>query len=979
VVIGSNGFVVDGYVSGATVVCDVNSNGASDAGEATTTTDTTGFFKFASACASTLMVTGGTNTDTKLPFVGKLMAPAGSTMITPLTTLVSQGLTMDQINTALGLPAGTNIGMLDPARKVAGELVNADLFRKTLVVQQVLQKTAETLAALTGSSDVAAMYSQASAAMASVMRNSATSSLVTGAGINEAVVSAVVKAAATQVKAAVNADSLAQVMGKAITVQATAINSATNAQAITDATTLHQSSKAIQDFVVSKKTDLAGAPGDAITALQNQLVTQIGGGTPPPPPPPPPAPPPVSGTLLLSFDESTPVFTGMGAYGGAKPEVSEGPAGGSGSALKIVKPASPDTWGGTFFGVPAIPFTADRKVITARVYSTRANAVIKFKVEVAGGKISTEVASAPVPANTWTTVSWDFKDIDTKNTYATIAITPDQDVPTSGQSYYIDDIALAPAAIVEPPAPPVSCSSSTEQCVSFSETTAGAHAFEGLVSAEVVTDMQAATNKVLKMVKGPGGQPWAGATVYTMSAADGDKTIRTVPNVGLNASKNVMVRAYSGAPIGTIITLKLENSISGKSVFAEAKTTKLNEWETLTFDFAKPSRDQVDANVTYNMASLFPAFSEIGGSQAALTANTTFYFDELKYAVATITPPPPPPAPAPSPSNLVTNGDFSNGVTGWSGNAVQVRTEGGNSFNFADVATAGPPYNVNLSYVLNIPTSGVAYKLRFKASSNRNRTMVAGIGLNQDPWTNTTQTVNLTTTQQPFELALTSNFASPTSRVIFDMGADTGNVVIDDVELVLDTAAPAPAPAGGPTAAAPVPTLAATIVKSIFSDSYPNVTGITWGPDWGPASARVTDAVVAGNNYKTIDMTETGKEFVGISFPGSKFDATTYTTFHVSYWIDTPVPAGQVLNIKLSNHDGSGETSAIQKMVSTITGGSWQQIEIPLSTFEIAGGGSASRNNIAEVILTAARAQTGSPAAMPPVKIHFDNMFFSSK
>jgi hypothetical protein len=195
--------------------------------------------------------------------------------------------------------------------------------------------------------------------------------------------------------------------------------------------------------------------------------------------------------------------------------------------------------------------------------------------------------------------------------------------------------------------------------VSFSETTAGAHAFEGLVSAEVVTDMQAATNKVLKMVKGPGGQPWAGATVYTMSAADGDKTIRTVPNVGLNASKNVMVRAYSGAPIGTIITLKLENSISGKSVFAEAKTTKLNEWETLTFDFAKPSRDQVDANVTYNMASLFPAFSEIGGSQAALTANTTFYFDELKYALATITPPPPPPPPPASDCTSPACVDFS--------------------------------------------------------------------------------------------------------------------------------------------------------------------------------------------------------------------------------------------------------------------------------------------------------------------------------
>jgi len=256
----------------------------------------------------------------------------------------------------------------------------------------------------------------------------------------------------------------------------------------------------------------------------------------------------------------------------------------------------------------------------------------------------------------------------------------------------------------------------------------------------------------------------------------------------------VTLRVKSGAAVGAKIGLKLENSLDGgKFVITEAVTTKQNEWETLSFDFATLTAGAFDVNATYNMASVFPAFSEKGGASPALTGNTEFYFDELKYAVATVTPPPPP---TPSPSNLVANGNFANGATGWSGNAVQVRTEGGNSFNFADVTTAGPSYNVNLSYVLNIPTSGVAYKLRFKASSNRNRTMVAGIGLNQDPWTNVTQTVNVTTTLQTFELALTSNFANANSRVLFDMGADTGNVAIDDVELVVDTA-PAPPPSSG--------------------------------------------------------------------------------------------------------------------------------------------------------------------------------------
>lgn len=631
-VVGTSGFAVDGYISAATVVCDTNNNGASDIGEATTTTDSTGFFKFAAPCAAGLVLTGGTNTDTQLPFVGKLKAPAGATMVTPLTTLLAEGMTTDQINTALGLPAGTNVATLDPARQIGGELQNPDLFRKTLVVQQVLQKTAETLAALAGSSDVTSLYSQAAAAMVEVMRSDATA-LVAGGAVNETVVAAVVKAAATRAQATVNADSLAQVVAQALSTQAKQILDADSALEIQAATLAQQGSNAIRSFAVTHKTALQAAPTEATTLLKNQLTASIGGGTVEPPPP-------ATGTLLVSFDEANPVFTGMGAYGGALPTVEAGPAGGSGSALKIVKPAGQEAWGGTYFGVPAIAFTATRKVITAQVYSTRANAVIKFKVEVAGG-VSTEVASAPVPANTWTTASWDMTGIDLSKSYTVIAVTPDQDVTATGQSYYVDTITLA-AAQTEEPGPANDCSTSTQQCVGFSEAAAGANPFEGLVSAEVTADPSAPTNKVLKMVKGPSSQPWAGATVFTATAVDGEKTIRTVPTIGLSTNKLVTLRAYSGAAVGSKISLKLENALD-PTVFAiaEAITTQQNAWETLTFNFANTTAGAFSTNATYNMASLFPAWSEKGAASPALTANTTFYFDALTYDMAGSTPPPP--------------------------------------------------------------------------------------------------------------------------------------------------------------------------------------------------------------------------------------------------------------------------------------------------------------------------------------------------
>jgi endoglucanase len=317
-------------------------------------------------------------------------------------------------------------------------------------------------------------------------------------------------------------------------------------------------------------------------------------------------------------------------------------------------------------------------------------------------------------------------------------------------------------------------------------------------------------------------------------------------------------------------------------------------------------------------------------------------------------------------TNLITNGSFDNGSVGWSGNAANVRT--GETFNFADVPAAGNPYDVNLSYVLPILNSGVNYKLTFKASSNRARTLVAGIGLNQAPWTNASQTVNLTTTEQTFVLNLTSNFASATSRIIFDMGADTGHVVIDDVMLEIDNSVVA----AGPTAAAPAPTAAAANVSSIFSDAYTSVSGVSWGPDWGPSSARISDATLAGTKY--IDLTA-GKVFAGISYTASPINATNHTHFNMHYWIDTPVPAGQVINVKLSNHAaGTGETSAIEMpTLTSVTGGSWQTLSVPLANFTIAGGGSASRDKIAEVIITATRTDGNQS-----VKFYFDNIYFST-
>lgn len=145
---------------------------------------------------------------------------------------------------------------------------------------------------------------------------------------------------------------------------------------------------------------------------------------------------------FISFDENPAIVSSMGAYGGALPEVTAGPSGGSANALKIAKPAGQgnETWGGVYFTVPRVPFTNTKKAVTARVYSSVSNAVIRLKVEVPGGA-SVEVAGSTVAqANTWTTVTWDFSAADLTANYTVLAVTPDVSRTLDGAVYYLDEV-----------------------------------------------------------------------------------------------------------------------------------------------------------------------------------------------------------------------------------------------------------------------------------------------------------------------------------------------------------------------------------------------------------------------------------------------------------------------------------------------------------------------------------------------------------
>jgi hypothetical protein len=659
---GSSGLAVDDYIKGATVLCDANGNSISDAGEATTKTDSIGFFKFTPVCASSIVVTGGTNIDTGLPFVGKLKAPAGATVVTPLTTLLSEGMTNDQISAAMGLPVGTDVSSLDPARKEDGKLVRPEVLKRALALQQLMQKTAESMAALVPGSDVNNLYGEVAAAMAAAMRTSPT--LVVSGLLDLGAVTSLVQAAATRLQptlgSSVNPATLGALMSPALKVQGDQILGASDAN-LTTTTKAVQGDAKILNFVSTNKSALSGAPS-TVTALADQLKTQVMPAAPPPPTDP---------NVLLNFDDVT--ADGTGFNGGEGSAISNSPpaGGGTGNAYEVKRLGGDNFAGASFLKV--VPLTAERRTISARVYSPLANIPMPIKLENAQSSAinSGDVLSNETVVQGWQTLTWTISSENISKSLNKIVLLPRLGTVDTApvKSYFYDNITLIATTAAPAPAPaPVpttepSCATTALQCVNFRESTIGVQGFGNLVASEIADDpATGAANKVLKLVKAAPvanvREPWAGATVRTMRTGTEPNFVDTIDRVGLSTSKIVNLRSYSSAPVGTKITLKLENGVDPtKFVIAQASTTVVNGWEMLAFDFATLTNGTFDAAVTFNKASILPGWTEVGGT-SSLTAEATFYFDELKYSLYTApapTPaPPPPPAPTTDPTTAPT-------------------------------------------------------------------------------------------------------------------------------------------------------------------------------------------------------------------------------------------------------------------------------------------------------------------------------------
>jgi len=172
------GTAVDGYLSGATVFADANNNGVNDPEEASATTDASGAFTV-SGGSGALVLEGGVDIATLRNFEGQLRAPEGSSVVTPLTTLVVALMAQDasltaegassMVRDAFGLDPAFDLLNTDPiAAELAGDPAAGDAIVAMATVQNTVTQAGAAVAAATSVTDQAGIDAAVNALAADI-------------------------------------------------------------------------------------------------------------------------------------------------------------------------------------------------------------------------------------------------------------------------------------------------------------------------------------------------------------------------------------------------------------------------------------------------------------------------------------------------------------------------------------------------------------------------------------------------------------------------------------------------------------------------------------------------------------------------------------------------------------------------------------------------------------------------------------------
>ena len=304
--------VVDGYIAGAAVFVDQNNDGKANAGEWSGTTDAKGFYVLpATVSGAKITASGGKDILTQKDFVGVLSAPAGSTVMNPITTLVQTVLESNPnalvsdakslVSTALGIPESINPLSYDPIKVLSSPSASAsekaaalDVQSSAIQVTNTMTQMASVLANAVGSSaDRGQAANLVAKAIVSSLQKAATAEPGKAFDLTKAEnIAAVLTTAATEAKATSVVAKAAEFAAVTVAANAAA-EKATSIEALAKAAVVAQDSVAAL-VTASKTGDLASVTANFTGKAFDQAVTNAKVGELAPgiavPPPETPAP-----------------------------------------------------------------------------------------------------------------------------------------------------------------------------------------------------------------------------------------------------------------------------------------------------------------------------------------------------------------------------------------------------------------------------------------------------------------------------------------------------------------------------------------------------------------------------------------------------------------------------------------------------------------------------------------------------------------
>ncbi len=201
-----------------------------------------------------------------------------------------------------------------------------------------------------------------------------------------------------------------------------------------------------------------------------------------------------------------------------------------------------------------------------------------------------------------------------------------------------------------------------------------------------------------------------------------------------------------------------------------------------------------------------------------------------------------------SQTELIANGDYSNGTTSWVGGTPFSVVSGEGVI--SSTASAGNLWDTQLTQGGFTLTTGISYTFTFQARAAANRNMTVAIQ-NIGAWTDQfRKTYALTTTMQTFTDTFTSNLTYNNVQLGFLMAGtgSTAAITYDNVsikQVVVTTA-----PALTTTAATAITNTSATLNGNISSNGGANITsyGFYWSTTPGFANGTGTQVVVGTTN-----------------------------------------------------------------------------------------------------------------------------------